>query len=237
MSDFGFDDDDFGLDTGIDLDSEITSNASDSYDEAPPPVDNNGGLSFDNNEESSPKKVAIIAIIIGIVILTIVLLIFSISNHFKEKNQSEIVNSNTLQQSVNDIEGNKVYEGQNQYQSEQNNIDAEINQDDTSDEIPEIDASNNWVEFGLAGDISFDEEYSGEFTVTNIQHFAKVVNKNNDKIVKSIVTGNISGLVGTYEVEIPYYKAVKLQPGTLLKIQYKYGVQNGVKVIGEIIFV
>lgn len=210
-ADFGFDDDEFDLDTGIDIEEEGLSDS----------LETSGELEFNNNEDSlpvkNPKKVAIIAIIMGLALITICLGLFSLSQHTRDKDTTNQTNVNTVKTTENDIEGNK---GNNTNQ---------VSVDNTY--------VNDWVQFELANDMDFNNVIDGEFTVTSIQHFAKVVNSQNDKIVKSILKGNISGLVGTYEVEIPYYKAVKLQLGTLLKIQYRYNVQNGAKVIGEISFI
>lgn len=95
---------------------------------------------------------------------------------------------------------------------------------------------NNWVEFRSEYDTDFSTVISSTFTVTNIQNFACVVNENNDKIVKSIITGNISGLIGTYEAEIPYDIGRHITLGTTVKCEYSLWAQDGVKVIGGIKF-
>lgn len=239
MADFGFDDDEFNLDTGINLDDDDTSLDIDSA----PELGNNGELEFSSEQNVSnknPKKVAIIAIIMGIILITICLALFSLSQHLKERNRDDTQQniSNTVNSTVNDIEGNKENIG-NEFNGSTNNSEGKVSSSGVNDDsnINNDNDVNDWVQFEVAGDITFDNIIDGELTVTSIQHFAKVTNVQNDKMVKSVVKGNISGLVGTYEVEIPYYKAVKLQIGTLLKIQYKYASQNGVKVIGEIIFI
>lgn len=239
MADFGFDDDEFNLDTGINLDDDDTSLDIDSA----PELGNNGELEFSSEQNVSnknPKKVAIIAIIMGIVLITICLALFSLSQHLKERNRDDTQQniSNTVNSTVNDIEGNKENIG-NEFNGNTDSSEDTVSSGGVNDDsnINNDNDVNDWVQFEVAGDITFDNVIDGELTVTSIQHFAKVTNIQNDKMVKSVVKGNISGLVGTYEVEIPYYKAVKLQIGTLLKIQYKYASQNGVKVIGEIIFI
>ncbi len=93
---------------------------------------------------------------------------------------------------------------------------------------------NEWVELKQDDSLSMNKEVNSRFTVTSIKHLAKKINENNVILVKSIVKGNISGLVGTYEVEMPYDKAKYLKNGTEFKITYTMMEKNDVKIIGEI---
>lgn len=93
---------------------------------------------------------------------------------------------------------------------------------------------NEWVELKQDDYLSMNKEVNSRFTVTSIKHLAKKINENNVILVKSIVKGNISGLVGTYEVEMPYDKAKYLKNGTEFKITYTMMEKNDVKIIGEI---
>ena len=94
--------------------------------------------------------------------------------------------------------------------------------------------SSDWVELKQDDSLSMDKEISSRFTITSIKHLAKKINENNTILVKSIVKGNISGLVGTYEVEMPYDKAKYLKVGAEFKITYTMMEKNEVKIIGEI---
>lgn len=93
---------------------------------------------------------------------------------------------------------------------------------------------NGWVQVSIDNQINFDSTIESSFTVTNIRHYALVTNKNNDKQLKSLVTGNISGLVGTYEIEIPFDKAQNLSVGAVFEVSYKITELNGYSVISGI---
>ena len=93
---------------------------------------------------------------------------------------------------------------------------------------------SGWVQFALDEPIVFETVIKSSFTVTSIKHFARVSNDNNDKQVKSIVTGNISGLVGTYELEIPFDKAQYLSIGSVFEVSYKIIEMNGYAVVSGV---
>ena len=93
---------------------------------------------------------------------------------------------------------------------------------------------NDWVQFGADDVIEFETTITSSFTITEIKHYALVTNSSNDKQLKSVLTGNISGLVGTYEIDIPFEKAQKLVVGTVFEVSYKMKTLNGYSVISSI---
>ena len=93
---------------------------------------------------------------------------------------------------------------------------------------------NDWVQFGTDDVIEFETTLTSSFTITEIKHYALVTNSSNDKQLKSVLKGNISGLVGTYEIEIPFEKAQKLDVGTVFEVSYKMKKLNGYSVISSI---
>lgn len=94
--------------------------------------------------------------------------------------------------------------------------------------------SNKWTQFKGDTSIQFEANIESSIVVTDIKHYASISNNNNDRQLKSIVTGSISGIIGTYELEIPYSSAMKLKVGDSFIITYSIGDYNGYKVIGEI---
>ena len=93
---------------------------------------------------------------------------------------------------------------------------------------------NDWVQFGTDDVIEFETTLTSSFTITEIKHYALVTNSSNDKQLKSVLKGNISGLVGTYEIEIPFEKAQKLDVGIVFEVSYKMKKLNGYSVISSI---
>lgn len=95
--------------------------------------------------------------------------------------------------------------------------------------------SNNWVQFSSDDIIEFETDITSSFTITDIKHYALITNNTNDKQLKSTLTGHISGLVGTYEMSIPFEMAQKLEIGTVFEVSYKikkmsdYSVVSGIK--------
>lgn len=99
-----------------------------------------------------------------------------------------------------------------------------------------LPSSNNWVEVDLSKEnLGFGDTYiESDFTITGMKDYALVTNTSNDKQLKTVATGNISGLVGTYEIILPTSKAHKLMIGQKFKVRYEITEYNGYKLIGEI---
>lgn len=95
--------------------------------------------------------------------------------------------------------------------------------------------SNGWIAFGKEDAIAFNEEtLASTFTVTDIKHYAKVVDGENNLMVKTVLTGSLSGFIGTYELEIPYEKGCLLSVGNYFNVDVNVGEFNGKRVVGEI---
>lgn len=163
-----------------------------------------------NSDTSAVKKTALIGAIAGFIIIVIALIIISsISKHNKEKITA--INTSAPVETVESV----------------------IIQPSAS-ATPVAANLNGWVAFTDDSGIVIDTEINSNFTVTSITHLAKVVNDKKDMLVKSIVTGNVSGLVGTYEIEIPYQTAKLLKVGNTFDIKYMISSAEGVKVVGDI---
>ena len=97
--------------------------------------------------------------------------------------------------------------------------------------------NNDWIQFTTTkGDVYFqDERLDSTFTVTKVTHYAKVATSDGEYVtMKTILTGNLSGLVGTYELEIPYNKGTRISVGNSFSVAVEYGEYDGKFVIGEI---
>ena len=96
-------------------------------------------------------------------------------------------------------------------------------------------SNNGWSKFSSADSLRFYEDWmAAEFTITAINHYVKIVDSENNLSVKTVLTGSISGFIGTYELEVPYYKGYQLSVGNHFKVQVQVGESNGKMVVGEI---
>lgn len=96
-------------------------------------------------------------------------------------------------------------------------------------------SGNGWTEVDPDTSLKFSEELSGTFTPTSVRHYVKTTTSGELEI-KSVCTGSISGLTGTYELEIPYSQACLLQRGNYFSITYKMAEMNGQQIISDIVY-
>lgn len=93
----------------------------------------------------------------------------------------------------------------------------------------------DWTELlDSTADVKFQDEYKElTFVVLEIHHYAR---KTSDSTLglKTTITGSLSGLSGTYEMDIPYNKGIKLRVGTEFTVKVQIGEYNGKTVVGEI---
>ncbi len=165
----------------------------------------------------NPLKVAKLAIIIGFILILIV----GIGSRFiGKKNKQE------PQQAVQET---------NQAVQETNQAVQETNQAVQGTPTRISNNLNNWIEFNGDTTYTYDTEVDSSFTVISIKHYVKALDSD-VYATKSIVTGNISGLSGEFEIELPYYKACKLNKHNTFNISYKYYInETGKTVVGDII--
>ena len=240
-----FDDFDGEINTGIDTSEFDSINESESLsDQENLGNSNNFENTGQDDIESSitNKKAAIISVAAGLFVVAIA---FIILGNIVNKKQEPI---NQVQQPVQQqiqqvqqpvqqqIQQPTVDQNTQQFESDSINNTSEQNISDSIDVYNSINEKNEWIAFNDNLNLEFNLEAEADFTVTSIQNYVKVANADNDKIIKSVVKGNISGLVGTYEVELPYDKASKLDTGTLIKMKYRYCEDKGSIIVGELIF-
>lgn len=96
--------------------------------------------------------------------------------------------------------------------------------------------SEGWIWVDADPQLKFSQPIEGVFTVTNIKYVSKVVEAKKTLQLKSILTGSIDGVYGTYEVDVPYEKTVGLEVGTRLYITYVLAEKNGVQYVSGIDF-
>ena len=95
----------------------------------------------------------------------------------------------------------------------------------------------NWTEIEDDAQIAYNNSYSElTFTITGIKHYARSVDVNNNLVIKTTLTGSISGLSGTYSLDIPYNKGTKLVVGNQFTVQVLLGQYNGKTVVCDIVY-
>ena len=197
---------------------------------------NSGGNAQVNS--ATTKKTALVAIGAGVVILLIVAIAGGAiaKNAKKNKSQQQAVqqqsiqerysqgaNVNTGDQSLNGLTGDQV-----SYPKSTNAVGGNTAQSQQST------GNDYWKSFGSSSGITFNSEYTDlTFTVTGIEHFVATPDSN-DIVLKTVLTGSLSGLAGTYKLEVPYSKGSKLNTGVSFTVHVLFGNYKGKTVIGDI---
>lgn len=169
----------------------------------------NGGMTYE--ESGGTSEVVKIGIIMIIVAIVLIILTFVIRGALKGKPKNK-VESNPIQ----------AVSQQVPEQGNQNIVQTE---------------NNGWIPFNTTnGSVDFqDERLDSTFTVTKVTHYAKVATSDGEYVtMKTILTGNLSGLVGTYELEIPYNKGTRINVGNSFSVAVEHGEYDGKFVVGEI---
>lgn len=246
--DFGGDDDLFG-DNSTDSGSTFMSGGDDDFDSDFDTTDDT--FDFDNADDTfnsggtinqgdggdsdgvpgglGTKKTAIIAIAVGVVILLVVFIVGG--NIAKSKNGT---GTSTVQDQGQQAQG----QGYNAGVSGQRADDI-MSESKTATQPAPVQSNmgsvenNYWKSFSAADGISFSDSYSElQFTVTKIEHF--VATTNDGIALKTVLTGSLSGMSGSYELVVPYSKGSRLTTGNVFAVQVQMGSYKGKTVIGDI---
>lgn len=98
--------------------------------------------------------------------------------------------------------------------------------------------SDGWVLVQADTQIDWqDKKINSIFTITDIKNYVKVLDGSN-LMIKTKLTGTLSGFIGTYELEIPYTLSnnnkKQLEIGDCFNVKVEVGVAGNKKVVGEI---
>ena len=237
LDDFGFgtedspeaDDDmfSFGGDSSSDGDSGFSLGGDDS---APLTInpDSLGSSGGDNDfDEDGKKKRAFILGVVGVIIILGGLMIAGVITRIsKSSGKRETASVKT----VSETEASTRVEKESRKEEDKQETKAE-----SSTEAPVRRVSltdGGWDEIELS-ELAFSNVINGDFTVTSTKAYVKD-SKTGEKTVKAVVTGGISGLSGTYELEIPYSKAEKLAVGDSFSVKYRIAKLNDYTIVGDI---
>lgn len=220
FGDFGDDESDsFGDDLGGFGDDEADDDSEFGLDfDGEQPSQGESELSgFDDTEPESPrppvdkKRTLIIGGIgLGIILIVFIIAGFIKANKDKPPKDETVYETNTV---VN------VSPADSQVKTVENPVQQQVQYND------------GWTVIEPDKSIDLDSEVSGVFTVTKIKHMAR--SNGVETEVKTVASGSISGLTGTYDLELPYSLARFLTVGNTLKLKYKIGQINGSSIISD----
>lgn len=228
----GFDsEDDFNLD-GL----EINSGAETGF-EAVENDDGQENTAETSSGKSATRKTSLTAIICGVGVIVLAVVVVGIFSKLSDKKVEANNNKTTVDEQANRVEDvaqppQKVdLGGKNTSTSQSDN-----RQNTVSETKPE--SNNGWIEFSTDDSITFkDEKVALTFTITKVTNYVKIVDSNSNLMVKSVLTGALSGLSGTYEIEVPYSIAGKVNPGDFFDVTVEIGTDTrGKTVVGEILY-
>ena len=237
LDDFGFgtedspeaDDDmfSFGSDNSSDGDSGFSLGGDDSAPLTinPDSLGTSGG-SNDFDEDGKKKRAFILGVVGVIIILGGLMIAGVITRISKSSGKRETASVKTAVETETSTRSEK----ESRREEEKQETKAE-----SSTEAPVRRVSltdGGWDEIELS-ELAFSNVINGDFTVTSIKAYVKD-SKTGEKTVKAVVTGGISGLSGTYELEIPYSKAEKLAVGDSFSVKYRIAKLNDYTIVGDI---
>lgn len=241
--DLGLDDFGFGTEDSSEADDDMFSFGGDSSsegdsgfslggdDSAPLTInlDSLGNSGGDNDfDEDGKKKRAFILGVVGVIIILGGLMIAGVITRIsKSSGKRETASVKTAVET----EASKRVEKESRREEEA----KQDTKAESSTEAPVRRVSltdGGWDEIELS-ELAFSNVINGDFTVTSIKAYVKD-SKTGEKTVKAVVTGGISGLSGTYELEIPYSKAEKLAVGDSFSVKYRIAKLNDYTIVGDI---
>lgn len=178
------------------------------------------------NKEKDGKGLAVKIIVAGVVGLFVILILARIFLGHKSANSEA------------DASSNKEWTQSSTVVEENTNIDKnesakEILNNSESSSYSNSDYDIDYTEITGEDDIELNDSLSDlTFTITDIKHYAK--SDDTTLRVKTVLKGAISGYTGTYELEVPYSKGIKLSIGDSFNVKCRLGSYNGKNVIEEI---
>ena len=178
-------------------------------------------------EKKALSKNSIILIAVGVVIVIIVIIVAS---RLGKKSRDNVIvqNTQTYEQNTANHDANEIMN------SGRTNTQPANNSQPTVNITTSTDNGFVWSDITDSEDVEFGQNVDLVFTVTNIRHRARAVDTNNNLVIKTTLQGSLSGMSGTYELDIPYDKGVKLVVGDSFTVHVQLGTYKGKTVVGEI---
>ena len=226
--DLGLDDFGFGTEDSSEADDDMFSFGGDSSAPLTINPDSLGNSGGDNDfDEDGKKKRAFILGVVGVIIILGGLMIAGVITRISKgsgKRETASVKTAVETEASTRVEKESRKEDEKQDTKAESSTEAPVRRVSLTD--------GGWDEIELS-ELAFSNVINGDFTVTSIKAYVKD-SKTGEKTVKAVVTGGISGLSGTYELEIPYSKAEKLAVGDSFSVKYRIAKLNDYTIVGDI---
>lgn len=226
--DDGFGSSDFGTDSGFDSSDSSFGDTSGGFEDS---FNDDMNLPDVPNGNGSTKKTAIIAVIVGLIGIVGVVIV---ANMIANANKNSIAQNNSESTTVQTTAStSRVAQPVDDIMSS----DREENKPSTQHSDINKYKNDDWILINANEVVDFDTDYKDMiFLVTDIQHYAKTVDTNGNLVIKTTLTGGLSGLTGSYELDVPYSKGTQLVVGDEFAVRVQFGTYHGKKVIGEIVY-
>ena len=187
-------------------------------------------------KDESYKKTALAIVAAGVILIILILGLTSLKHIFNKDTEEKKEKIQVIQQNTTDTQPPINQNTTNALRPlEQINTATKQLNEGGNKRLIIIPKNKEWVEFKRDNlNLIFDRTIEGLFTITDIKHYAKVTAKSEEVYLKSILKGCISGLEGTYEIEVPYNAGRYLNIGDSLKIRYVLVVEENIKFIDKV---
>lgn len=197
-------------------------------------------------------KVAQMIIALGVIIIVAALIVYRIIQ--KPKTSSDSSQQNVLVQQAQNEQAVGTNGTNNVQVQPQTSTNDQVNQSSGQvnnqlgtqgntyttpgqTDIDQDSQNDGWIKFQSNQDaVVYQPDYvAATFTVTKVSHYVNVSDADTDYMqIKSTLTGQIQGLPGAYDIDVPYNLGSKVQVGQSFDVQVLYGTYNGRTVVGEI---
>ena len=197
-------------------------------------------------------KVAQMIIVLGVIIIVAALIVYRIIQ--KPKTSSDSSQQNVLVQQAQNEQAVGTNGTNNVQVQPQTSTNDQVNQSSGQvnnqlgtqgntyttpgqTDIGQDSQNDGWIKFQSNQDaVVYQPDYvAATFTVTKVSHYVNVSDADTDYIqIKSTLSGQIQGLPGAYDIDVPYNLGSKVQVGQSFDVQILYGTYNGRTVVGEI---
>lgn len=223
-----------------------------------------GGGPVEEKDEGflNNKKTVIALIVLGVVILIVLAIAYRIVMASRNKEEPSRFYNDTYEDTSGDeyydyeeepnysqdednyVQEDVRYDGDNGYTIDENGYIVDnsgyYEQDEPDDDKEDTGTGYNqskWELFSGDVELSFSDYITGSIIVTNIRNEGMVTSISGDRAIRTIVEGSVSGLSGTYELEVPYTLGRNLEIGSEFKIKYKLAEMDGYRVVTDFTYV
>lgn len=197
-------------------------------------------------------KVAQMIIALGVIIIVAALIVYRIIQ--KPKNSPDSSQQNVLVQQAQNEQAVGTNGTNNVQVQPQTSTNDQVNQSSGQvnnqlgtqgntyttpgqTDIGQDSQNDGWMKFQSNQDaVIYQPDYvAATFTVTKVSHYVNVSDADTDYIqIKSTLSGQIQGLPGAYDIDVPYNLGSKVQVGQSFDVQVLYGTYNGRTVVGDV---